>query len=267
MNRNHLQHAAAPLAVVLAVALFAAMPGAIAAQPPAQLADSVVYSGGVDFQPNVDYKRAILSVSGGDTSYQVKYDEGERISIGMFDGKGQPLTDGTYRWRLELTPTREAARELRIALSKSADRDAPGWEPMTGNFAVSGGAIVDQEATESLGANEPGMFNAGTPSNLAPSSFGVSRLTVEDDDAAVGSRAGVEAKMAADISRQSSAPSGVLLEAGRAGSDDTDAVSSSMGRSLERAASDNNHLSAQSRGAAVPRPRSDGSNGRPRSDR
>ncbi len=268
VKRTHPRRGALPMAVLVIAGLASiALPTGAAAAAPAELAATAVYSGGVDFRPNVDFGGATLTVSGNGRVFQQAFAAGDNISIGMFDPEGQPLADGVYSWQLDLLPDAATARELRRAASLTGGKPDGAWQALTGSFAIRGGVIADQRSAEAQ-QRTGSRPQSGLRSALTPSSLGSSRGAAEDDDTAVGSRSGAEEQINAAAARLRApiAAGGALLQADRAASEDTDATSVAFGQALEPAAAlDENQLSAQSRRAPTPRPRSDGSNGRPRS--
>ncbi len=235
------------LATLLAAA---ALPSGLVAQGP-DLASVAVYSGGVDFLPNVDYRGAVLTVSGNGQTYRYELDSRQAPSIGVFTPGGRLLADGTYRWELELRPSEATARELRA-------EGAEPWRVQSGAFTIRAGIIADPAAVE---LREPPRRGTGQGLTFTSGLQGTRRAATEDIDAAVGSRAGVEARVNADAARAQAPASGAFQQADPGGGDDSDATTTALGRSLEPS----NQLPAPSRRAIAPRPRSDGSNGRPRS--
>ena len=257
--------------VLTALLALAALPTALAAQRGgAQDRAAVsVYAGGVDFRPSISYSQATLTVSGNGQTYSYHLAPGRRVSIGMFGPDGQFLDDGTYTWSLDFVPTAADATRLRAEAAENDGRALAPWTAQSGSFAIQGGVIADAGLVEAQQRTAAETRDGASISDFGTSSFGTGREAAQDDDGAVGSQAGVEAQVNATAGRQAPAASGgVLLQPDRTARDDSDAISAAMGRSLERAAAANdNQFSAQSQGALAPRPRSDGSNGRPRSDR
>ena len=254
MKRDHLQQRGLAVTAALAALLvLAGLPAVAGAQPGDTVrARAAVYSNGVDFAPEVAFERAVVTVSGNGRSFRYEVEANGRLSIGLFDPEGQLLPDGSYTWELQLMPTEAAAARLRAG-------EADAWAAQSGTFTIQGSAIADPSLTE---AN---LYRVDDSRPATRGAFGADRGDGPDSDAAVGSRAGVEARVnAAARTAPARATAGALLQPNRGGGDDSDTVTSALGRSLEPGAATNNQLSAQSRGVA-PRPRSDGSNGRPRS--
>jgi hypothetical protein len=255
------------VAALLLAGLVFALPGAHAADRPAgarELASATTYSGGVDFLPSVRYSQAILTVSGNGQTYRHELERGRQLSIGVFDPDGNLLADGTYSWQLQLVPTEAAAKRLRAAAAENGGRAPEPWAAQSGSFTIRGGFIADPAMAEAQERTATAHRRGAQSAALSASGFGGDRSAAQDDDAAVGSRAGVEAQVSAAARRQAPvAASSGLVQADRAAQDRSDAFTAAIGRSLEpAAASDDNQLSAPPR---APRPRSDGSNGRPRS--
>lgn len=266
MNTTTTRSGTLSLAAALIAGLMAAVavPGALAGER-SDLAGHVTYSGGVDFQPYVDFASATLVLSGNGQDYQWSFESGDQLSIGTFDTAGQPLADGPYDWQLQLVPDQATARELRIAASLN-DGNAPNaWHPLTGSFVIRDGQIADAELAEPGQLTRPGP-RPGLRSAMTPSALGASRERAEDDDAAVGSDTEAETRVSAAASRRAApAPAAAVLSQPDRVADDSDALAAALGEAFERSTTSDQQLSARSRGALVPQPRSDGSNGRPRS--
>ena len=228
-----------------------------------ELANATVYSGGVDIQSRAEYSQAIVTLSGGDVVIRRVLEPGDDLSIELFDLEGELLPDGIYNWRLELVPDADTARALRIEATANDGVAPSAWVPETGTFAIVNGLVVSPDLAE-LGDTRQA---SGLDSSVAQSTLGSGFKRVEpavDDDAAVGSRVGVEEEMRAAIAAQS-ATAGVPV--GRQSFERSDAGALAMGGSIEPplAPSTKNGLD----GAAPPAPRSispDGKDGRPRSE-
>ncbi len=265
MTREQLQHRGlAGIAAVVALLVVVGLPTAAGAQRAGvERARVAVYTGGVDLVPEVAYKRAILTVAGNGQSHRYELAPGEPLSIGLFDPAGQLLADGAYRWELQLVPTERTAARLRAEAAQNDGRALEPWSAQSGSFTIRGGAIADPAVTEEQVPRRAAGSTAARPGTAA--SLGADRPAADDGDAAVGSRVGAEAQVNAAAARRTpAAAGGVLLQGNRTVGDDGDATSAALGRSLEATAAAN-QLSSQSRGTLAPRPRSDGSNGRPRS--
>lgn len=260
VNGKLSRHGALGVAALLVAALV--LPGALAAETPAQRAVATVYSGGVDFLPNVDFSRAVVTVSGNGISFSRAFYPGERLSIGMFDPEGQPLADGVYSWQLELQPTAEAAWDLKVSASENGGVAPGAWTPQSGSFAIRDGLVADPDLIE------PGAWrtNDGLPNIVDGAAAPVSR---EDTDEAVGWREGAEqsARNAAQAA-QAPAPAAGLMQPGR--EDDmerSDAAAMARGASLETLIREANQAARPA--AAPPAQRAaspDGAHGRPRSE-
>jgi hypothetical protein len=129
------------LAVAAAVLL---VPCVALAAPQATLAEARIGGASIEFAPQVDFSRAVLTVStpGG----QVLRFEGVGTvpSFGLFDAKGQPHADGAYQWELRLSPrmTPELRKELRASRARG-EEGSIGDRVVSGSFAIAGGAFVD----------------------------------------------------------------------------------------------------------------------------
>ena len=252
---------------LLAALIAVGMPAAADAQRGGaeQLARVAAHANGVDFVPNVEFHKAILTVSGNGKSYRYEIPAGRYPSIGVFDPDGQLLADGRYTWRLDLVPTAEIAAGLRAEAEENGGKPLTRWTPQNGSFAIANGTFADPTLSEATA--RPATRAAGLSETPFAAASGFDRGPASDDDAAVGSREGYEdeTQMRAAASRPApQAATGALVGPDRV-TDDADAVAGALGRSLERPArSIDNEFQAQSR-SSIARPRSDGSNGRPRS--
>jgi hypothetical protein len=248
---------------LVALALIAIFPPAVRAG--GELATATVYPDGVDLQARRQYSRAFLTVSGGDLVMQRVFEPGDDLSIGLFDLEGQLLLDGSYNWRLELVPDAATARRLRASAARNDGVAPDAWVAETGTFAISDGRMVPPDLQE-LGdvRFRPGL-EAGSTVGSGPSSEPARSGPVEDDDAAVGSRLGVEEEMRAALSAAATPSAGVPV--GHKNFERSDAAALALGRSLEPPLD----LMIHNRlpGAASPAPRSispDGKDGRPTRD-
>ncbi len=256
--------AAATVALVAAL-IAVGMPAAADAQRGGgeQLARVTVHANGVDFVPNVEFQKAILTVSGNGNTYREEIPAGRYPSIGIFDPDGQLLADGRYTWRLDLVPTAEIAAGLRAEAEDNGGEPLTRWTPQSGSFAIANGTFADPALSEATARRA--TRSAGVSETPFTAVSGFDRGPASDDDAAVGSREGYEAQVRAAASRPArQAATGALVGPDRV-TNDSDAVAAADGGALERPAkSIDNEFQAQSR-SSIARPRSDGSNGRPRS--
>lgn len=234
---------------------------AIAQAAAAEAAQVTVYAGGVDFLPNDAYSKAVLVVSGHGTSHRYEFDSYQKVTIGLFDAAGELLPDGRYGWELTLVPTEAEARQLRTEAEENGGVTPQAYQPQAGTFAIRDGAIADpalREARPRTRATDRG----GVPLELsAPSGLAASRPAALDQDAAAGSREGTEAAISAAARRQTPVATAVAAPA-----DDTDAAAATFGRSQDASTTRNDNPTAQPTAEPAPRPRSDGSHGRPRSN-
>lgn len=149
VNRNLVRNG---LAVLAAALLSVAAPPTeaqwtTAAEAPEPAAVSAS-GGAIELFPSVNYRRAILTVSRGDTVITRVFSASERPSIDRFDLEGNVLADGSYQWELQLIPDAQTARELRLAASQNGG-EAPGaWQRQSGSFAVQGGTFASPDAAE-----------------------------------------------------------------------------------------------------------------------
>ncbi len=144
MIRHPLGHGA--VMAVLAAGLLAVAGPATALEPAGELATVNVSSAGIDFRPEVEFGRAILTLSGGGDVYTREFAPGEDPFVSVFGPEGHLLADGSYQWELVLLPTRDARAALMIAASENGG-EAPGARAaQTGAFVIVDGYIADPDA-------------------------------------------------------------------------------------------------------------------------
>jgi hypothetical protein len=158
--RHSLRHGLAP-GVVLMASLLALAGPVLAAGTAGHLATITVSSAGIDFRPEVEYDRAILTVAGGDAVRRFEFAPGESPFLDVFAGGGDALADGTYGWELDLLPTQDQRRELMIAASKNGGVAPGARQAQNGSFTVVGGYIVDPELQEAQATGRGGSAPAG----------------------------------------------------------------------------------------------------------
>lgn len=261
MIRELFQHHG-PLAATALLALLAlGLPAAAGAEPPGGTADRArvaVYAGGVDLIPEVAYRRATLTVSGNGVDHRYDLAPGQSLSIGMFGPDGQLLADGVYTWELRLVPTEATAAELRRSAAENGGRALAAWTAQSGTFTIRGGIIADPALGE---ASRRRAAEPASASSLTPSFATVSSAAAGDDDFTVGSRADVEAAAKAAGRRSAAAADGALAPEMHLTVEDSDRAAPGRAPEATSAAADNQQFAS----SRTPRPRSDGSNGRPRS--
>ncbi len=274
MRRDHWQHRGRLCAAALAAALVAfGLPTAAEAQGASgtalggEKALVTVYSGGVDFLPEVDFKKAVLTVSGKGRTYRQELDAGDRLSIGMFDPEGNLLPDGVYTWELKFVPTDEVAHELRAEAARNPGKRLEAWQAQSGSFAIRDGTVADP------GLAEPRPVRArarGMTADLAlPSAppAAARRGSAEDSDDAVGLTVEFEASLRA-AGAMAPAPVAIPRRAGEAGFERSDSATLAFGASLEPAVAPE-RMEPPALGLAAPSARSsaseDRANGRDRS--
>ena len=167
-------------ALVVAGLVALALPCAAAA---GELADATPHAGGVDFLPGVAFSAAKITVSGPEIVYERSFGAGERLSVGLFDPQGDLLPDGTYKWRLELTPTADKARELRRAAKLNGGIAPDAWEAETGTFAVRNGLVVDRGLAEAGPARRAVAGDYGALGVDLSARAASDRIGDDDDDA------------------------------------------------------------------------------------
>ena len=275
------QGGAVPVAVLLvAVLALAALPaGAESSGHRPVTVDAVdlaavkVFPGGIDLAPKVRYKRAVLTVTGMGRAFVLEFDSYSQPTIGPFDPNGELLADGVYRWELQLVPNEMTAKRLRESAANNGGVAQRPWLPKSGSFAVQGGIVAMPGALEE-GARRPQaatrfVRRADVPAQqYAGQVIGVQKAVRE---AAVDT----DERVAGGFSE-----AGLLKATGTAGprlrAERTSFRSSQTGPDSDRHAAETGATAerplvaipkAHEMNQANPRPRSDGANGRPRSDR
>ena len=262
MNRTLIRQSALAVGVLTLTALVSVVaPSSVAAQPSpdVELAGVSVFHGGVDFRPNVSYRRAVVTVSGGGQTFKQTFDGSKGISIGSFDPEGSPLADGVYTWELELAPDARTARDLRIAASRNGGIAPGAWRPQSGTFTISSGSIASPDGTEPepprLGL-ESGL--SALPVDLVPQRS-LSRVAVSEDSDRAVEAGSVELEVrAASAARGASE---VNMNFAQGLSEDNDATAASMGGTLERPMNESEGPSLRAFSARQVKP-DDGSSGR-----
>ena len=275
------QGGAVPVAVLLVAVLVLAAPpaGAESSDHRPVTVDAVdlaavkVFPGGVDLAPKVRYERAVLTVTGMGRAFVLEFDSHSQPTIGPFDPSGELLADGVYRWELQLVPNEMIAKRLRESAANNGGVPQRPWLPKSGSFAVQGGIIAMPDALEE-GARRP----------QAPARF-VRRADVPAQQYAGqvvgGQKAGREAAVDTDERVAGGFNEVGLLKAARATgprprAERTNFRSSQTGPDSDRQAAETGATAerplvaipkAHEINQPNPRPRSDGANGRSRSDR
>lgn len=171
-------------AVLLAAALVAIALPAAAAGP---LATATIYAGGVDFLPMVAHDGGTLTVTGPTMTYQRSFGAGEQPSVDLFDPEGQLLPDGVYKYRLQLTPSRWDARELRRAASQNGRVDPDAWPAVYGSFAIHNGLVADPSLAEARRAHPATRTQSALPADLAGAAH-ADRVGDDGDEAIAAGR-------------------------------------------------------------------------------
>ncbi len=244
-------------AVFTVAALMLIAAPAASAEP--ELARATVFSGGVDIQPTQNFKQAFVSVSGNGVLIQRTLEAGADISISVFDLEGELLPDGRYTWRVELVPSDDIARQLRIEATQNEGVAPNAWQPETGTFTISGGVVASPDFAELSSSRETtGLPSSAPLQSGLQSGFARSEAAV-DDDSAVGFRVGVEDAMRAAGPQD-------LVPTGRQLLERSDAGALALGASLEQPLAPLTQPVVPGAAEAAPRSISpDGKNGRPRS--
>lgn len=185
MKKHQVVHGT-KLVTTLAVVLLA-MAGPVAAQDLAAGPSALVRvsSAGVDFLPEGDYARAVVTVSGGGEVSRYVFGSGDTPFVSAFDAEGEALADGVYQWELELVPTVGTRRELMIEATKSGGRATSAQEPQSGAFTIVDGFIVDPTLEEGVSERSAGgLTGLGASSEAEPlAAVGESERSATDSDA------------------------------------------------------------------------------------
>lgn len=223
-----------------------------------------VFSSGIDFAPTVSYRRAILTIAGGDTSIRNVFAAGERPTIELYDAEGNYLADGPYTWKLEFVPDAETAQALRVAASRNKGKAPGAWEPQTGSFAIVSGSIAAPDVAEAMALRTAEGSDARLETHMARGSFGAASSGMALDSDAAGASEG-DARSAAAATAESGAARQALS---RVGTGDTDGDAMALGRSLEAPAEAIQNFSSSRGGSIAHRTTDpDGKNGRPTGDK
>ena len=199
-----------------------------------ELALVTFYSNGIEFQTYVAFSEAVVSVSGGETTFRQLFAGGEYPSITGYDLEGELLADGSYSWELKMTPDAATARELRLAANENGGEAPNAWRPLAGTFTIRDGQFVSPDLVEEVAPVED--RESVSNGNVAPvyaDSFGASDRDSEDSDAVGASEDEVQAA-AASASATATSPAAAGLQAPDRGAlDDSDREAELRGRSLE----------------------------------
>lgn len=235
VKRTHLLRGVLPSAALFVAGVAAlAPPATLEAQSPArgdgtQVASAAVWAGGVDLTPEVRYREAVVTVSGNGRVFRQAVKAGGDLSIGVFDPEGQLLPDGVYKWELELVPDTRTAAKLRAAAASNGGVAPNAWRRESGTFAIYNGLVVAPDLVEAV-QGRPAAAGAVLPAAVGAAS--ADRRASGDDDAAVGSRKGVEASTRAARESQPQLAAAAPLE-GEA-LERSDVAARALGVSLER---------------------------------
>lgn len=274
MKRSQVRGSALPLAASLVAALTVTCPPAIleARQPEleggSEIATATVHAGGVDLQPEVSYRQAIVTVSGNGMIFRRESPAGGDPSIGIFDPAGQLLPDGVYKWQLQLVPDAATAELLRAAAGRSGGIAPLEWQAKTGTFAIHGGQVVAPDLVEPRPARRAADSSAGALSRAMTSPPSAARARPADSDGFAGAATEAAAPRQSQVWAPAAAgPNVRQADPERSDADDARAA----GQPSERDLSSDRSAAAED-GAAEPALRStfdnseNGFNGRPVSD-
>jgi len=123
------------LALAMIIALPFPVPGAAVEpqEPETAMARVEAGSARIEWLPQADYERLILTVSGpGDRFIQREFETGKPVFLSLFDSAGNRLPDGNYVW------------ELRAVVKKTSPSSGAPQHPfvLSGYFSVQDGSFV-----------------------------------------------------------------------------------------------------------------------------
>lgn len=119
----------------------------------AQVATTHQGPASISWSLDVANSGATLTVAGGGVWYRKTFDAGQQPSFSVFDGKGNLLPDGVYKWELSIHPVVGRSDE-RIEEDRGAGfgmQTTSLIEPASGTFRIANGSIVSGDVAESAG--------------------------------------------------------------------------------------------------------------------
>jgi len=173
------------LAAVFCILLISATPAlAIDIAARSQVAQTEIRSMGISWQPAIDFKSAVLTVSGPDGFVMSReFARGESPQIQVVDKRGNTFVDGAYTWELRFSPalSAEAKRALEEARESGDQRvvaelkrqgKLPEGAVISGFFRVQSGSIITPDKKETATAVEqtrsaPDLGDAGSGASVA----------------------------------------------------------------------------------------------------
>jgi hypothetical protein len=108
----------------------------------------------LDWRPQVDYERLVLTISGpGDLFIRHEFEAGKAPFLSLFDSEGQRLPDGGYNWELRGAPKIDALTKEKLSRAREAsEKDSrKSWEAprlpgqplvQSGHFSIREGSFV-----------------------------------------------------------------------------------------------------------------------------
>jgi hypothetical protein len=103
----------------------------------------------IDWLPQVDYERMVLTVTGpGDLFLRRQFEAGKAPSLSLFDSDGDRLPDGSYAWELRAVPRTETDTREQPTKPRGTGGEAifsklrEGELVLSGHIAVKGGSFV-----------------------------------------------------------------------------------------------------------------------------
>ena len=137
-----------------------------------------IHSTAVSWQPLIDFKSAVLTVSGPDGAVLSReFGRGETPRIGVVDKRGNALVDGQYAWELRFSPVLEPAVKRALQEARETGDETvvaelkrqgklPEGAVISGYFRVRSGSIVTPDKAEARTGGErttPSEPNQGDP--------------------------------------------------------------------------------------------------------
>lgn len=165
------------LAMIIALPFPVPVPGAAVEPQGPETAMARVEAGParVEWLPQVDYERLVLTVSGpGDRFIRREFETGKPVSLSLFDSAGNRLPDGNYVW------------ELRVVVPKTGQTGGQPQRPtvLSGYFSVHDGSFVTKTR------NTPRQAPKSPPGGITPKDLVESGNLIVKSRACIGSSCG-----------------------------------------------------------------------------
>jgi len=177
--------------LAMVVALFLTSPGAAQELKGPRMAVARLVAGPtrIDWLPQVDYERLVLTVAGpGDLYIQRGFSSGEAPFFSSLDGQGGRLPDGVYAYELRTVPRQDLKLHEKLAKAReagdaSAVKELETRESLTerslvqsGHLWVQGGSFADK-----IPAPPPPSSPSGSASKPPTRTLGTKDYVVADD--------------------------------------------------------------------------------------